>query len=91
MSLDEIRTDRVELRELKGRLATAKTQLGYSEMNFRDLKIQENEPAWFADSLSSGLTLVRELELSHGRLISSRKYVKGLEKAIFRHKMKHGD
>jgi hypothetical protein len=75
---------------LRMKLANAKTQLGYSEMNFRDLKIQENEPAWFADSLSSGLTLVRELELSHGRLVSSKKYVRKIEKEIFEYELKHG-
>ena len=75
---------------LRMELSYAKTALGYSEMNFRDLKIQENEPAWFADSPSSGLTLVRELELSHGRLVNSQKRVKKVKKAIFEYELKHG-
>ena len=80
----------IKLLDLEHQLDIAKTQLGYSEMSFRDLKIQENEPAWFADSPFSGLTLVRELELAHGRVISSQKYVKKIEKAIFKHKLNNG-
>jgi hypothetical protein len=93
VSLLELARRKIEddLATLESRLANAKTQLGYSEMSFRDLKIQENEPAWFADSISSSAELTRDLEFAHGSVISSRSYVKRIKKEIFTHKMKHGN
>jgi len=82
--------NRLELHDLKRQLNHAKTQLGYSEMSFRDLKIRENEPAWFADSPLSGFTLVRELKLAHGRVVNSKRRVKQIKKEIFEYKLKHG-
>lgn len=92
MSLEELARRKIsdDLVSLESRLAQAKTQLGYSEMSFRDLKIQENEPAWFADSIFASVDLVRDMEFAHNSVLSSRREVKKLEKAIFKHKMKHG-
>lgn len=81
----------LELSKIKSNIRVNENALENSKRLFRDLKIQEMEPAWYADSIFSGVDLIKELDRTLKHIFHIEKEIGHSEKMLFKYKLRHGE
>ena len=87
----QVLTEELDEISLRSRIFVNKTALERSRQTFRDLQRQADEPAIYADSIFSGVDVLKEMERCARHIRHLSKEIHECEKAIFKHKIRYGE
>ena len=76
---------------LKSNISVNEIALERSRSWLRDLQHRANEPAMYADSIFSGVEVLRDLKVCTGHIAHLERQIKRDEKEIFKYKLNHGE
>ena len=81
----------LRLIRLKSNIDVNQAALALAKRTMRDLQLRADEPAVYADSIFSGVDVLRELALCADHIKHLCRQIKRDEKEIFKYKLHHGE